>query len=353
MKIQCLTKKMNMKRNNFILGLIFLVGITGISLTSCQKSSNSPATTTFTAQQTEQVQNSDAQDALADKTEEDVDNNLDELENNNYNSSVTKSGLSNPTDTLIITVNHPDTTTFPKVVTLSYYSYVDSSADEPITKNGTITVTISLADPTHPKLVTRSMEFTNFAITTDSTTVILNGTRTVDRVKATLKLSWQLARISVTDNITAALKYAVVTTGSVDTLSFTRNVSKVRTAIAYYKNVNFKANDPAYNLTHLRFRHEPSLDTLSYTGSVTGINEKGNTYTKTITSPLEITVYKGSLVITSGTMTYVTSAGDSYSITFEQDPSHPHFTQVTVENVTTGKTKTFDRRFGRLFKKWW
>ena len=343
-----------MKRKNFILGLIFLIGAVGISLTSCQKSSTSPSTTTFTAQQTEQVQNSDAQDAVADKTEEDVDNNLDELENNNYSVGTTKSGLVNPTDTLIITVDHPDTTTFPKVVTLTYYTYVDSSANEPITKNGTITVTISLADASHPKLITRLMEFTNFAVTTDSTTVILNGTRTVDRQKAALKLNGlQSARISVTDNITAALKYALATTGTTDTLTFTRNVSKVRTAIAYYKNVNFKANALAWNLTHLRFRHEPSFDTLSYTGTVTGINEKGNTYTKTITSTLELTVYKGSLVITSGAMSYTTTAGDSYAITFEQDPAHPHFTQVTVENTVSGKTKVFDRRFGRIFKKWW
>ena len=343
-----------MKKIKITLGLVFLFVAAGMFTTSCSKSSTTPTPTSFTSQQTVQVQNSDAQDAVADKTEEDVDNNLDELANNNYAVSQTKSGLANPTDTVIITVDFPDTTTFPKIVTITYYSYKDSCANETIIKNGTIRVTISLANASHPRLITRAFEFNNFAVTTDSTTVIINGLRTVERQKYAGKLNGlESARIAVTDNITASLKYAIVTTGAADSLTFTRNVTKVRTAISYFRNVNFKANQPVYNLTHLRFRHVPSFDTLTYTGSVTGINEKGNTYTKTITTMLDITVYKGSLVISSGEMTYVTSSGDSYQISFEQDPSHPHFTLVTVKNVVTGFTKSFDRRFGRLFKRWW
>ena len=110
------------------------------------------------------MQNSDAQDALADKTEEDVDNKLDELQNNNYGATISKSLLANLTDTVVITVDHPDTTTFPKIVTLTYYSYIDSSANEPIIKNGKITVTITSANPTHRKLISRSMVFDNFAV---------------------------------------------------------------------------------------------------------------------------------------------------------------------------------------------
>jgi len=63
------------------------------------------------------VLNSDAQDALADKTEEDIDNNLEELQNNNYVVAVTKSfEAGTPTNSVVITVDHPDTTTFPKVI---------------------------------------------------------------------------------------------------------------------------------------------------------------------------------------------------------------------------------------------
>jgi hypothetical protein len=286
------------------------------------------------------VQNSDAQDALADKTEEDVDNKLDELQNNNYGATISKSLLANLTDTVVITVDHPDTTTFPKIVTLTYYSYIDSSANEPIIKNGKITVTITSANPTHRKLISRSMVFDNFAVTTDSTTIKMNGTRTVSRQKEAVKFNGlQSIRISVTDNITAAMKFAVSTTGETDTLYFTRNVNKVRTAVLHFRNVIYKPLD----LIHILFRHVATSDTIAYNGTVTGINEKGDTYTKTITSPLIITDYRGSLVISSGAITYVVGT-DSFDITFKVDPAHKHFILVTITNNLTGKTKSFDRR---------
>ncbi len=341
-----------MKTRKIIFWLFFFFTAVTFSITSCKKDTTS--STSFTSQQTAQVQNSDAQDAIADKTEEDVDNKLEELQNNDYAAANMKSFAVGLTDTVVIAVDHPDTTTFPKVVTLTYYNYTDSSSNEPITKNGTITVTVNRSNSNNLKLISREFDFADFAVTTDSTTIIINGTRTVNRTKAALQLTGlQLARISVTDNITATLSYAVATTGKTDTLKFTRDVNRTRTAISHFKNVKFKANAPAYNLTHLDFKHIASSDTITYDGSVTGVNEKGNTYTKTIASTLEITVYKGSLIISTGTMSYATSAGDSYSILFEQDPSHPHLTLVTVTNNQTGKTKSFDRRFGRIFNKWW
>ena len=84
----------------------------------------------------------------------------------------------------------------------------------------------------------------------------------------------------------------------------------------------------------------PSSDTVTYTGTVTGINEKGDTYTKTITSPLIVTDYKGSLIVSAGTMTYVDGT-DSYLVSFQADPSHKHLTLVTITNTVTGKTKEF------------
>jgi hypothetical protein len=83
-----------------------------------------------------------------------------------------------------------------------------------------------------------------------------------------------------------------------------------------------------------------------------GINEENNTYTKTITSPLTVTDYKGSLVVSAGIITYVVGT-DSYEVTFKMDPAHKHFTLVTITNNLTGKTVSFDRRFGRVFRRWW
>lgn len=346
-----------MNTRNMNVAVYFLFLTLGVWLTSCNKDSSTPSNTagsSITDQQAVQVQNSDVQDALADKTEEDVDNNLEELQNNNYAASTVKSALSDPKDTMIITVDHPDTTTFPKVVTITYYTYKDSCANETIIKNGKITITVNATDKNHPRLISRAFVFTNFAVTTDSTTVILNGTRTVTRQKDAYKLTGlESARVSVTDHITAALKYAVTTTGSSDTLTYTRNVNKQRTAVSYFKNVNFKVAEPAYNLTHLRFRHILSMDSITYTGVVEGINEKSEPYTKTITDPLIVTEYKGSLVVSAGTITYVVGTTISYQVSFMEDPAHKHMTLVTVKDNLTGKTKSFDRRFGRIFKRWW
>jgi hypothetical protein len=338
-----------MKTRKFVFRLIFLFIAGGLTLYSCKKDSSTPGKTSLTNQQSVQVQNADAQDAIADKTEEDIDNKLDELQNNNYAVTGMKSYLANLTDTVVITVDHPDTTTFPKVVTLTYYSYRDSSTNENIVKNGKITVTISSANPNFRKLISRAFVFSNFAVTTDSTTFIMNGTRIVSRQKASLKYNGiQTLRVSVTDNITAATNFAIVATGKIDTLRFTRNVNKVRTAVYHFRNVIYRPLDPI----HFLFRYVASSDTISYTGTVTGIDEKGDAYSKTITSPLEVTLYRGSFVISSGAITYVAGT-DSYDISFEVDPSHKHFTLVTIKNNLTGNSMTFDRRFGRIFRRWW
>lgn len=330
----------------FRLLFFFLAG--ALSLYSCKKDSTTANNNTLTGKQVIQVQNTDVQDALADKTEEDVDSKLAELQNNNYSATTAKS-LSTLNDTVVITVDHPDTTTFPKVVTLTYYNFRDSSLNENITKNGKITVTISSANPTHRKLVSWAFVFSNFSVSTDSTTITLNGIRTVSRQKVSFKFNGFLTeRLSVIDNITAATRFAVVSTGKTDTLKFTRNVNKTRTAVYHFRNIIYKPLQPA----RIFWRFVASSDTITYTGSVTGIDEKGDAYSKNITSPLEVTNFKGSLIISSGAITY-TVGTDSYQITFEEDPSHKHFTLVTVKNNQTGNTTSFDRRFGRIFRRWW
>jgi hypothetical protein len=341
-----------MKTKNTVIWLFFFILAGSFALSSCKKDSSNSSDSgknTLTSQQTAQVQNADAEDALADKTEEDIDNKLDELQNNNYSSAGMKSYLTNFTDTVVITVDHPDTTTFPKVVTLTYYNYRDSSFNENIIKNGKITVTINSANPNFRKLISRAFVFNNFSITTDSTIITLNGTRLVSRQSASVKFKGiQSVRVSVTDNITAATRWAIVTSGMTDTLKFTRNVNKLRTAIYHFRNVIYRPLDPV----HFLFRYVASSDTITYTGTVTGINEKGDTYSKAITSPLMVTLYRGSFVISSGAITYIDGT-NSYDVTFEADPAHKHFTLVTIKNNLTGTSISFDRRFGRIFRRWW
>jgi hypothetical protein len=341
---------MTMKANKIVFNLLTVFVAGGLIFYSCKKESSSTAAKpSLTGSQTLQVQNADAQDAIADKTEEDIDSKLDELQNNNYVAGNMKALADGLTDTVVITVNHPDTTFYPKVVTLTFYNLRDSSAFENITKNGQIVVTVSRPDMNHPRLISRIINFNHFSVTTDSTIFTINGIRTVNRQKVSLKYKGlQSIRLAVTDNISAATNWAVVSTGKTDTLKFTRIVNKVRTAVTHFRNVIYVPND----LLHFRFRHIFSTDTLTYNGTVTGINEAGATYSKTISSPLTITEYRGSLVISSGTIAYVSGA-NSYQITFEQDPAHKHYTLVTVTNNQTGTTKSFDRRFGRLFRRWW
>jgi hypothetical protein len=66
------------------------------------------------------------------------------------------------------------------------------------------------------------------------------------------------------------------TTGKTDTLKFTRNVNKVRTAVYHFRNVIYRPLDPI----HFLFRYVASSDTISYIGTVTGIDEKGDAYSK-------------------------------------------------------------------------
>ncbi len=338
-----------MKTEKFIPRLFFFFLACSFLFYSCRKESSTPNNNSLPSPKAIQVQNADAQDALADKTEEGIDNQLDELQNNNYAVVNARSYLSTLNDTVVITVNHPDTTYFPKVVTFSYYNYKDSSAFENITKNGQIMVTIDRPDPGHPKLISRIIKFNHFAVTTDSTTFIINGVRSVSRQKATVKYNgMQSVRIAVTDNIIAATNWSVATTGKTDTLKFTRNVNKVRTAISHFRNVWYRQGD----MIHFLYRYIATSDSITYTGTVTGINEKGDEYSKTITSPLIVVLYKGSLVVSSGTINY-TAGTNTYLITFMADPEHRHFTLVTITDNQTGKTLSFDRRFSRIFRRWW
>jgi hypothetical protein len=338
-----------MKTEKFIPRLFFFFVAGSLLFYSCRKESSTTNNNSLASPKAIQVQNADAQDALADKTEEGIDNQLDELQNNNYVVVNARSYLSTLNDTVVITVNHPDTTYFPKVVTFTYYNYKDSSDFESITKNGQVMVTIDRPDPVHPKLISRIIKFNHFAVTTDSTTFIINGVRSVSRQKATVKYNgMQSVRIAVTDNIIAATNWSVATTGKTDTLKFTRNVNKVRTAVSHFRNVWYRPGD----MIHFLYRYVATSDSITYTGTVTGINEKGDEYSKTITSPLIVVLYKGNLVVSSGTINYIAGT-NTYLITFKADPEHRHFTLVTITDNQTGKTLSFDRRFGRIFRRWW
>jgi len=312
---------------------------------SCKKDNSS---TTATANAPTQVLNSDVQDAVADKTDQDVDNTVDAIQANGY--STTGLSLKDDNSVTVTVSGGGDSATFPKTITIIFTNYQDSANGEKFVKNGTIKVVVTAADSTHPYLVTRTHTFTNFSITTDSVACTINGTRTVHRTAATLKFNGlKSIRASVTDSITAKLNYKIADVSSTDSLTFTRIVAKQRVAIVNYTNIGGSLRKTAI------FKNILSNDTVTYTGTITGTNEKGLAYTKTVTTalPLDVTFYQGAPVISSGTMMYtVTSAGDTtttYKLVFSESTANPHKTSVTVTNETTLKTYTYVRKLARKF----
>jgi hypothetical protein len=328
--------------------IVMIAIMFGFIVSSCNKDTSS-AGNTMSALQLAAVQNSDVQDAVADKSEQDIDKTLDELQSNNYNTSAAKSESAKGTRTII--VDHPDSTTFPKIVTIIYSNYQDSTADESFVRNGEIDIVVT--EGATPQLITRAFTFKGYSVTTDSTTVAVTGTRTVERTAFTHKLTGLASlRLSFSDNITANLRFAIIKTGETDSLIFTRVVSKLRTSVLHYDNVG------GNSWLTIRFRNDLSKDTITFSGTVTGVNEKGDNYTKTVSSgtPLTVIFYRGTPVISSGTMdlTIAGETADSFTITYKEDlPNHPHKTLVTVTNNLTNATHSFDRIFGRKFLRWW
>ena len=326
--------------------LLIVVAACGLLVTSCNKVS-SPAGP-LTAKESIKAENSDVQDAVADKNEQEIDNTLDQLQVLNYSASSLKDAFVSGTRT--ITVDHPDSTTFPKVITIVYSDFPDSTASESFVKNGEIDITVTLAGA-NKQLVTRAQVFKDFSITTDSTTVTVSGTRTVTRTAIIPEFNgFTSLRLVITDNIVADLNYAITKTGISDSLKFTRVVSKVRNAYLHYTNVG------GATWQTINFRNTPAKDTITWYGTVSGSNENNELYTKSVAQadPITLIFYKGTPVLASGTMNY--SIGESaayYIITFKEDPDHPHMTLVTVTNSVTYKTHTFVRRFCRKFIRWW
>jgi len=324
-----------------------LAAVSLLWITGCTKSKTTGGA--LTATEVYQTQNSDVQDAVADKNESEIDNTLDQLQVSNYSTSSLKDAPILITRT--ITVDHPDSTTFPKTITIVYNDYEDSTATESFVKNGEIDITVSLTSG-NDQLVTRTMVFKNFSITTDSTTVTVSGTRTVTRSSLKAKFNgFTSLRVTATDNISANLSYAITKTGVSDSLKFTREVTKVRKTYLHYN------NEGGLSWQTIRFKNVPAEDTITWSGTVTGVNEKGETYTKTVSDsdPVTMTFYKGTPVLSAGTLhlTVEGTTSSSFTFTFQEDPDHPHMTLVTVTNDANGKTKSFDRKISRKFIRWW
>jgi hypothetical protein len=225
-------------------------------------------------------------DANADNLFDDVYNEMDEsltdLEANNYAVSSARLKSAAVEGTKTITVSTQDIVTFPKTITIQYTNWTDMAGR---IKNGTITIVVTGKYRTVD--ATKTVTFQNFTI--DS--VLVEGTHTVKN----------LGR-----NASQYLQYEVKLTGGKLTfpggLTITREFTRTRTWVAGESTAHIVLDD-AYLIE----------------GSASGVNRKGNTYTRTIINPLYIAaacpwIAQGTVELVSNGRTITVNYGESNSL---------------------------------------
>ncbi len=240
---------------------LLIAGMASVFFTqSCSKEENGsvPATDIALAQD----------EAYADALFEEVDNmvasEIEILDANGYNTSTLKSASEDVCFT--VSVDHPDSTHFPKVVTIDYGTGCTIVfKDDTITRQGQIIVTVT--DRRKRPGAQQIVNFNDFYLNG----VKIEGNRTITNLglndKNHLLLGIELTNGKVIFN---------------DTAYMTREASHVREIIRHID---------AHN------------DTILVTGSANGINVLGETYMRQITEPLVMIhceLYKWRWVIASG-----------------------------------------------------
>lgn len=318
----------------------------GLSMAACKKDNSS--SNSLSGTDSAVAQDAESQDAQADNVDQSVDNISDALEANNF-TSVKSTMVGSPT----CTVDHPDTTYFPKVITLVFNTDTTINGERFI-QTGTITIDVERTSNVGSwrNSLKRTITFSNFTTGNDSATFTINGSRIMTRKSVTVTpaiatsaeyLAATNLRISVLDSIKSNFAFTI-TCGNFSG-SFTRIVNRTRQGMVHFE----KAKDA------LIWHYTPLKDTLVYKGSVTGVNLMDSTYSRVIseTNPITFTrcaylvpvISSGELTVTRNTPTGVKTA----TITYSPDGCK---TLVTVTNAN-GKTKEFERRINRLYKKWW
>jgi hypothetical protein len=202
------------------------------------------------------------------------------------------------------------------------------------------------------QLIKRAQVFRNFSISTEGSTVTVSGTRTVERTGISFSFNGMTSlRVVATDHIVSFLNYAITKTGVSDSLKFTRVASKLRNAFLHFENLG------GITWQTINFRGVHALDTVTWSGTITGLNEFNQSYSKSASAdnPVTMIFYKGTPVLASG-IVHLTIEGNStysYTIKFSEDPDHPHLTLVTVRNDESMKVHTFVRLLSRKYVRWW
>jgi hypothetical protein len=326
---------------NYLLAiaLLSIALVVGIFVVGCKKdnsSNNNPLANNDVAI----AQDAESQDAVADNIDQSIDNKMTDIEENGFNSSKQKSAMTSGDSWTCLQAgdNKTDTATFPKKITITFGDTTING--ENIKYTGSIVVTDSLSQPKHPwrNYLIRKIKY-NLVIVSDSSSIIVTGTRTVNRtsIKYTPPLTTPNItsfRVDAVDAITANLTFQI--TCGTYTGTFTRVVDRTREAIAHFEKGT------------IYWRQASLKDTLIYNGSVTGVNLQDSVYSRIITVPVTFTRCPLLFpVISSGTIT-ATNGTKIATITYTSDVCK---TKVTI---TRGdKVKVFELKINRKYHKWW
>ena len=332
-----------MKTRRIIISSLIALFALIVTFWACNKDNGTDTQSGITTANISEIQQSESQDAIADKIETDIDNNLDALEANNYTVSSLKSA---PESCVDIQIDSTGTNVFPRTVTLTY-NCIDTVNGERIAQTGQVKIIVNrIKENVGTGYYSRSMTFTNFKFETDSSSVNVNGTRNLVRtqVKSNLSGDKKNYRTLITDSISSNLSFAITykrSAPAVDTtITFTRIVSRERNAALHSKRVGL-----------LRWASDIRNDSITFTGKVEGVNAQGVPYMRNYTSPVKCVFcpyWPYNLVITSGEIEVSSNNVVIGTISYSANGCA---TEVTLNK--DGKSKTIKRRFALRFNKWW
>jgi hypothetical protein len=233
-----------MKTKKSILGLIFAATVAIFLAPSCAKDDAG----SISSKDLAMAQDEAYVDALYQEVDNTVISNTTSLDAGHYSGMGLKS-TSDDGECVTITVNHPDSTSFPKIITLDYGTGCTTVfRDDTITRKGQIIIT--LTDRWFVQGSQHIVTFSNFYINN----VKIEGTRTITNMGLNAKNHFELGIVLQNGKITFN-----------DTAWMTRDANHVREWI--------RSNNP-------------QNDTVLITGTASGINIKGENYERLITTPL-------------------------------------------------------------------
>jgi hypothetical protein len=337
-----------MKRKRLVSAALIGFVIVAMLASSCKKDKSSSSSSTETTSTVNQVQASESQDAVSDKVETDVDNQIDDLEANNFSLSAAKTA--SDSSCVTITVDSTGGKSWPKTVTL-VYNCQETINGELFDQSGTVIVTVDTTNINGERGYTRKVNFIDYALTTDSSTLILNGTRTLTRTKIKKEISSDLKKYrlemidSITSNLSFSVKYLDYNGSGLDTtVTFTRVTAKSRDMVLNFTRVG----------TLRKWTSVLKNDTITFNGKVTGIDIIGKNYERTIISPLIVTfcpIWPHTPVISTGTIELTVNGTNLASISYSAIDCVTSATLTTADGKV--KNKKINRKFGFHLNRWW